>query len=212
MSIVKIFTGVSIDSNLWLVRGRSCILIDTGTGMAENYTNNIWRALDGLRLSAVILTHCHADHIGGLARIQHEFGCPAYIGFGDAEALRTADPVKTASAGLGIPINPCPDALGLKEGDSFDLGDHRLVVIETPGHTEGSICLYDEVTGALFSGDTVFAQGYGRVDLPSGSMSEMRESLARLNNVNIKALYPGHGPSVSDGGRSVKDSMTMVGL
>jgi len=79
------------------------------------------------------------------------------------------------------------------DGDIFDNGDHRLRVVSTPGHTKGSICLFDENSRDLYSGDTVFLSGVGRMDLPSGSYDDMRSSLDRISKLNIIGLFPGHG-------------------
>lgn len=76
-----------------------------------------------------------------------------------------------------------------------------LEVIETPGHTTGGICLYDQVTGSLFSGDTVFAEGIGRTDFEGGDINQLRTSLNKLKKLDIKDLYPGHGPNVEGSGK-----------
>ena len=66
-------------------------------------------------------------------------------------------------------------------------------MLETPGHTEGSICLYDEASGTLISGDTLFLGGYGRTDFMGGSFDAMLASLVRLSKLDIRELFPGHG-------------------
>jgi glyoxylase-like metal-dependent hydrolase (beta-lactamase superfamily II) len=98
------------------------------------------------------------------------------------------------------------------EEDVIDIGEHRLRVINTPGHTCGGICLYDEVTGSLFSGDTVFGSGIGRTDLPSGSAKELAMSLKKLSGIDVKTLYPGHMDIVSDGNRAIRNGLRMMGV
>jgi glyoxylase-like metal-dependent hydrolase (beta-lactamase superfamily II) len=93
-----------------------------------------------------------------------------------------------------FPIPPCIPAAELAEGATIRLGDVRLDVLHTPGHTEGSVCLVEAGSGTLFSGDTLFAGGWGRVDLPGGDPDAMAASLARLATLpdGLRVL-PGHG-------------------
>jgi glyoxylase-like metal-dependent hydrolase (beta-lactamase superfamily II) len=101
----------------------------------------------------------------------------------------------------------------LFDGDTIDLGDHVLKVIWTPGHTDGSMCLYDEMTKSLFSGDTVFSEGVGRTDFPTGSIVELRSSVERISSIDIIGIYPGHGdPRCEDGRRSIDTAMRIVGV
>ena len=97
-----------------------------------------------------------------------------------------------------FPIPPCIPAAELAEGAVIRLGDIRLDVLHTPGHTEGSVCLVDRVSGILFSGDTLFTGGWGRVDLPGGDPDAMAGSLARLAALpdGLRVL-PGHGSATT---------------
>ena len=217
MSIVPISTGNPIDSNIWLVTGSENILIDTGTGETSGGTDyaaslawSIDLHLEGRGLSAIVLTHCHIDHVGGAAGLKEHYGCPVYIGAKDYDAVSAGDSMYTVSGMFRIPFCPL-DCIPVDEGHVFDIGDHRLRVIDTPGHTAGGICLFDEVTGALFSGDTLFANGIGRTDLPGGSLQELVQSLVKLSNVNITAVYPGHGPVGYDGKETLDYALRMVG-
>jgi glyoxylase-like metal-dependent hydrolase (beta-lactamase superfamily II) len=91
-------------------------------------------------------------------------------------------------------------AVELAEGGEVRFGEIRLRVLHTPGHTEGSVCLLDADGGRLFSGDTLFAAGWGRVDLPGGDADAMVASLARLAELEDGvAVLPGHGPGTSVG-------------
>ena len=103
---------------------------------------------------------------------------------------------------------PCT---AVADGFVFDTGECELTVIETPGHTPGSICLFDKESKILISGDTVFANGYGRTDFPGGSLPEMINSLLRIDGFGISSLYPGHGPYTKGGAMSVKRALIMVG-
>ena len=211
MSVVPIVTGDPYDSSIWLVLGDSALLVDTGTGLHTDLVlKSVLRALEGRRLSAIVLTHCHIDHVGGAAELSRRFSCPVYIGRTDAEAVRTADPERTVSRMFGIDFKPL-EVIDLDEGYVFDLGTSRLRVIDSPGHTAGGICLYDEMSGALFSGDTLFQNGVGRTDFEGGSFPDLCNSLVRLRNVNITTLYPGHGPCCSDGKASLEQALQRVG-
>ena len=91
-------------------------------------------------------------------------------------------------------------AVELAEGGVVRFGGLRLDVLHTPGHTEGSVCLWSADEGILFSGDTLFAAGWGRVDLPGGSAEAMASSLARLARLDDRArVLPGHGPATTIG-------------
>ena len=80
------------------------------------------------------------------------------------------------------------------QGRAIDFGEFKLQVLETPGHTAGSLCFFEESQGLLFSGDTLFSGSFGRTDLPTGSSENLAESLKKLQKESFKALFPGHGP------------------
>lgn len=191
MSIEKITTSVPYDSNVYLVSGDRPVLVDAGTGLDSGTVISEVRRMCPAGISSIVVTHCHYDHVGGLRDLVDAFGCPAYAGRRDAPHIRSPDEVTSASMFGGT--MRAVDVLDLSEGDVIDTGDHRLRVIETLGHTKGGICLFDDSLGWLISGDTLFCMGYGRTDLPTGSMTEMRESLLRLSKIDIRGVFPGHG-------------------
>ncbi|MCQ8893481.1 MAG: MBL fold metallo-hydrolase [Methanolinea sp.] len=165
------------------------VLVDAGvtpTGV-ERYRD---------RIQDIVLTHCHFDHIAYINEIALMCNARVHIHGKDAPGLSSDTMSLSLHFGARAPMRP-PDRV-LAEGDR--VGD--LLVIHTPGHTPGSICLLHEDEGALISGDTVFSDGgFGRFDFPGGSRSELQNSLERLAHLEIEGLYPGHGSPVEKGGR-----------
>jgi len=200
------------DSNIYLVIGNRTVLIDAGTGGdSEKNIAMIKKVLNGRSLDMIVLTHFHFDHVGGLHDLMEEFGSEAFAGAGDAQYIMSGDTAYILSDVFGMDFIPS-EVTELMEDDTIDLGEHRLRVINTPGHTCGGICLYDEITHALFSGDTVFSNGVGRTDFPSGSAKELTMSLKKLSGIDVKTLYPGHMDISPDGNRSIKNGLLMMGV
>lgn len=191
MTIRRIASAVPYDSNIYLVSGEHPIIVDAGTGFDSPGVISRIRSACPQGPAMIVATHCHFDHVGGLADLVDAFGCPAFAGWRDAPHIREPDGFVSDDMFRGS-MRPV-DVHDLREGDILDSGDHTLTVLETPGHTSGSICLYDGEDRLLISGDTLFADGYGRTDLPGGSGSSMVASLRRLSKLDISGLFPGHG-------------------
>lgn len=192
MTIRAVPTPVPYDCNIYLVSGERPLLVDAGTGEASEEVVAAVRRMTQTPPAAIVATHCHYDHAGGLADLAEAFGCEAYAGRVDAPYIRSGDPDLTVSRMFGARFRPAA-VRDLDGGDVVGTGDHSFRVIETPGHTPGSICLYEESTGSLISGDTLFLTGYGRTDFKGGSQSAMRSSLRSLSKLDIRGLFPGHG-------------------
>ena len=146
---------------------------------------------EGAKLCGIILTHGHFDHIMSLDTLRQKTGAPAMIHELDDEML--TDGHKNAFLDFfGVDKQFSPAERLLRDGDVIELGDEKITVIHTPGHTKGSSCF---LTGdALITGDTVFADGYGRCDLYGGDIMKMRGSLKRLRDLEPSlTIYPGHG-------------------
>lgn len=191
--------GFGSDSNIYVFED---VIIDTGTGDNIEYVLNSLKKAD-LNLSDISMilnTHCHYDHVGG----NKYFDSRLAIHEKDAPALETGDPIATAAYMFGRRIEPLKVDFKLTEGDKI----HDFEVIHTPGHTIGSICLYDGET--LISGDTVFADGgFGRYDI-GGDLSMLKQSLERLSKLDVKYLLPGHGPAVDNGSEHVNLSNRII--
>lgn len=147
----------------------------------------------GLTPKCVINTHGHGDHIGANSKM----GLPVFIHASDAQLL--TDPVKNISEMLGVTVSSPPANRLLEDGDKIEIGNLVLEVIHTPGHTSGSICLKCE--DVVFTGDTLFAEGAGRTDLPGGSEFKLIKSIKERLLVlpDGTKVYPGHGPPTSIG-------------
>lgn len=196
--------GLGYDSNMYLIIDDIITLIDAGTGQNFKIVQENLRKL-GLKPSDIgllINTHCHFDHTGGDLDFLRS-GCKIAIHQSEAALLRKGDRHVTMAHFFGAHPEPLEVTRELHEGDRIELGSAVLEVIHTPGHTQGSICLYEPRLGALFSGDTVFYEGVGRTDLPTGDYRALARSLKKLAELNPKSLYPGHGPSADDGAQQL---------
>ena len=174
-------------------RTREAIAIDTAipslAWIADELAQRDW----SLRL--IVSTHGHWDHIGDNAAVAAHTG--ADIAVHPLDRTRLTDP-RPLSAPFEIP--PSVPAVELAEGGEVRFGAIRLQVMHTPGHTEGSVCLYEPDQGLLFSGDTLFQGGWGRVDLPGGDSSAMVASLGRLLTLDdLVHVFPGHGDATTIG-------------
>lgn len=174
-------------------RTREAIAIDTAIPSLAWLTDEL--AARDWTLKLIVTTHGHWDHFGDNAAVAAHTG--ADIAVHSLDAHRLTDP-KPLWAPFEIP--PCVPAVDLAEGGVIRFGEVELTVVHTPGHTEGSICLWAVDEGLLFSGDTLFAGGWGRTDLPGGDPAALVESLARLATFEVPIrVLPGHGPETTIG-------------
>jgi len=168
-------------------RSREAIAIDTAIPSLRWIVDEL--AERDWTLKLIVSTHGHWDHIGDNAAVAEETGAEIAVHPLDRERLENPQPL---FAPFEIP--PSVPAVELAEGGEIRIGEIRLRILHTPGHTEGSVCLLAPDDGFLLSGDTLFAGGWGRVDLPGGSAQAMAASIARLTELDdALAVLPGHG-------------------
>ena len=181
-----------ISTNLYVLgdeASREAIAIDTATPCVEWLTATL--AERGWTLKLIVSTHRHWDHIGDNAAVQSATGAQIAAHNLDRHGLEAPTPLYAP-----FPIPPSVPAIDLAEGSRIRFGEIDLEVLHTPGHTEGSVCLLAASDHLLFTGDTLFAGGWGRTDLPGGSQDQIVDSLVRLSRLEDDlSVRPGHGPS-----------------
>lgn len=181
---IKTLTLGQYETNCYILYSgdsSDCIVIDPGYE-----PERVLEAVKALNrhLQAILLTHGHFDHVGGVREIFAQTDCDIYLCPADC-----AMPERMTAG-------PLCYTCSYQEGDTLSLAGLTLRVLQTPGHTPGSVCLLCD--GALFSGDTLFAGSCGRTDLPGGSWNDLQTSLSRLKALEGSfTVYPGHGEATT---------------
>ena len=201
MSAVSRFAGLIEkfeDGPIWTIdylvydpEWRECVVIDVPLWSSDKIYKRVKEL--NLKMRYIIATHGHWDHIGEMRKLKSL--TEARVCAHSADDWMMCDPKGTVIK-PPVPVEPVSIDIPLEEGTTLQIGDITFKVIHTPGHSAGSVCLYEEREGVLFTGDTLFAGSIGRTDLPSGSYDEISKSistkiLALPENVKI---FPGHGP------------------
>ena len=175
---------------LWDGRSPDALVVDPGMGAAAPLMDRV--SANGLRLHLIANSHGHIDHIFDDAPLMRASEAPLAIHPDDAHRLEGRN-------NYGFELETVTATVDLREGEQIRIGDLVFDVLHLPGHTEGSVCLYEERRGLLLSGDVLFAGAFGRTDLPGGSEDQMVASLGRLAGAmpGPVRVLPGHGPETT---------------
>jgi len=183
-----------LQTNCYLVadqKSRAAVVIDPGDG--AEYIHNKIRDLE-LIPTKIVATHGHFDHILAAFEIQQAYKIPFLINAKDTFLVERMQ--DTAKFFLKINIHQIPPHVDgdLKEGSKINFGSLTFKVIETPGHTPGSVCLYFEDSKIMFTGDTLFKSGVGRTDFSYGSQNDLEDSLKKIKHYpGGSRILSGHG-------------------
>jgi len=162
----------------------------------------ILEAIEGRQVKGIVLTHNHWDHTGVLDKLWRATGATMYMHKNEAKSIETLLAKKGISCSVkasgeeneGGKLSDGATLIALSEGAKVPLAKAGLKTLHTPGHTEGSICLYDEAGAQLLTGDTLFEGAYGRTDFSTGSYWHMLKSLEQLAKLpGATKVFPGHG-------------------
>ena len=181
-------------TNAYVLGTKELIVVDPGS-VDDAETDRLIALLlklqaEGALVRAVVLTHHHGDHVGGLARLVSKLKLPVW------SHARTADRLDVKTDRL------------LVDGEVIVLGEMRWRVLHTPGHAQGHICLYDEGSRAAVVGDMVAGFGTIVIDPPEGDMTDYLAQLRRLEALPVTTLYPSHGPAIPDGPGKLAEYLT----
>ena len=208
--------GYNCNSYLLSSSDSGYMLIDSGLGKydsvwgvtGKNTMKELYETFN-LNISKVVLTHAHLDHIGGIASLSDDQRKKFSVYCHEAEKKfiekpdrRYVDPLMNSI------IHPISINQPLSNEDRLEFGSFSFDVIHTPGHTEGSLCLFDAEKKILFSGDCVFPQGsFGRVDFPGSNPVKMLRSLENLSSLDVVSLFAGHmEPLLTNAKNSIHNS------
>lgn len=210
---IQAHEGMLPDSNIFLVHdGKHFVLFDAGI---QHFYKDTRAAIIDLGLSMrdldrLILTHTHLDHSGATPLIQQDAkNVEVWVSKEEGTLLEAGDDTIVLGSMLGERLPPIPVARKLKEDDVITIGDYNFDVLHTPGHSGGSLCFYEAKHRLLISGDVVFRHGsFGRVDFPTGNGALLKQSIARLAQLPVEMLLPGHmGIALKDGQREIQLSL-----
>lgn len=174
---IKRLIGGNLESNGYLVYDKDkgdCYIIDPGYE-SKRYIIELEKI--EVKVTGILLTHHHYDHVGAVDGIVQMFDCPVYLHREDCDRYKKRVDVV------------------LEHGMILNIGDEELSVVHTPGHTRGSVCFFSEKNKLAFTGDTVFNVDLGRTDLADGSSQQMENTISNLISKweNDITIYPGHG-------------------
>lgn len=187
--IIKLVVG-DLQENCFILfdENKDAFIVDPGDS-SKNIINAIEK--NNLSIKFILLTHGHFDHVGAVAALKEKYNVPIYLSEKDKNFLEKPEEVRASA--FGIQIEPAKVDYFVKDKDEIKFSQDIIKVIETPGHTIGSVCYLFK--NLLFSGDTLFNGSIGRTDFPESDHNLMMESLKKLKNLDDDIfVLSGHGP------------------
>lgn len=187
--IIKLVVG-QIQENCFILfdENKDAFVVDPGES-SENIIETIEK--NDLNIKYILLTHGHFDHVGAVAALVKKFKAPVYMSKEDKDFLES--PKEVRASAFGMQIEAAEVDVFVKEGDEIPFSEDTIKVIETPGHTLGSVCYLFK--NYLFAGDTLFNGSIGRTDFPESDHTLMVESLKKLKKLDDDIyVLSGHGP------------------
>lgn len=194
--VVKKFVVGPLESNCYLIadeHSKETLVVDPGDE-PDRILDFVHK--NSLHVKHIVCTHAHFDHVGALSEIKQATGASIVIHRDEDEIYRSTRE-QAVSWGFELDDLPEPDML-VSDGDILEIGSLKFMIIHTPGHSPGGICLSGE--DILITGDTLFSGSVGRTDLHGGDIMQLKKSFKRIMSLseNITVL-PGHGPETTIG-------------
>jgi hydroxyacylglutathione hydrolase len=197
--IISAAVGGPLETVGYLVydhKGGTALVVDPPLGSTRRFVEELGSLQ--LKLLYVVNTHGHWDHIADNVALVKATG--AELCAHSWDATRLANPTMATEDEPALPVPPSKADRPLQDGAVLELGELSFKVIHTPGHTPGSICLYEDTSGVIFTGDTLFRTMVGRTNFPGGDANALNKSLRRLAELpDSTRVYPGHGLSTTIG-------------
>ena len=178
-----------------------CVVVDPGmSSPEEEKAISDYIEKNNLKLTQIINTHLHIDHVVGIPFLKKKYNAPLLANRGD-ESLGERVDLQSRMFGLDLNLDGIEISQYLEDGDKIKIGKGELEVIAVPGHSKGSITLYDPTDKFLISGDALFKGSIGRTDLPGGDYKELIGNITSrlLSLPDNTVVFPGHGPSTTIG-------------
>ncbi|MCU0429505.1 MAG: MBL fold metallo-hydrolase [Cytophagaceae bacterium] len=200
MSQVEFFTFNDLGENTYLLMDAStkkAAIVDAGCYYPEEVAE-VQRTVQrlGLKIEALINTHCHIDHVVGVEALKRLYNVPFLIPEKELPVLASG---KVVAAMYGFHAYQEPEYDGFLEGDYFILGNSKFKLLQVPGHSPGHIAFLNEAEAYCIAGDVLFRESVGRTDLPGGNTQQLVTSIQQqlYTLPDSTVVYPGHGPSTT---------------
>jgi len=198
---IKKFEVNPLGVNCYVVSddSKEAVIIDCGCFHPDEW-NDIKKYIDseGLKVVHLLNTHLHFDHIMGIPFAYNDLGLSPEANAADLYIYNKVEDQLSRIMGMKVEHIDMPEiGRQLRDGDEITFGSHKLLVIQTPGHTPGGVCFYCKEENVVFTGDTLFRMSIGRTDLDGGSYEAIKQSIQeRLALLPRETkVYPGHGPA-----------------